>query len=223
MRDGLHASQAQLSVPSCVRSGAFLFSLEPAMGRNKHLSLIDAPCGQHQELLHSGKELQPSFGSACLERKAIPGQDEGCSGFALVFLSAPVTAGRSCISRCLSTRVTKAPLLMLPFSQTYAQGPHRVLLKPPLAIIPCCDPGSGSWLFRYLTVSYAYCFVHFKRFCCTDVIIVSHQRRTMRHVEGMIPWLSCISGSLFSAPSLLEGYPKQKNDPSAMCSSACNN
>lgn len=47
------------------------------------------------------------------------------------------------------------------------------------------------------------CFVRVKRFCCTDVIIVSHQSRAMRHVEGMIPWLSCVSGGLFSAKMTL--------------------
>lgn len=34
------------------------------MGRNKYFCLLHAPCGQHQELLHSRKELQPHFGSA---------------------------------------------------------------------------------------------------------------------------------------------------------------
>jgi len=151
-------------------------------------------------------------------------QDEGCNGFALVFLSAPVTAACSCISRCLSTRVRRASLPPLPSSPSYAQGPRQVVLKPPPAITPCCSPGSSSWPGRYRTVSYAYCFVPFKRFCCTDVSIVSHQRRTMRHVEGMRPWLSCVPGDLFFCTFFFcLKDTLNKSDPSATYSSACSN
>lgn len=66
------------------------------MGRNRRFPFLDALRGKRQELLHSREELQPGFGSACFERKAVPGQDEGCNGFPLVFLSALVTAAHSC-------------------------------------------------------------------------------------------------------------------------------
>lgn len=72
------------------------------MGRNKHFYLLHAPCGQHQELLHSRKELQPRFGSASFRRKATPGQDLWCNGFALACLSMPVTAARSPLSPALA-------------------------------------------------------------------------------------------------------------------------
>lgn len=64
-------------------------------------------------------------------------------------------------------------------------------------------PAAGALLCRTQC-----CFVDFKRFCCTDVISLSHQRRVMRHAEGMMAvvrlWWSV------SCTFLLEGYPKQK-------------
>lgn len=109
------------------------------MGRKRRFPFLDAPRGERQELLHSREELQPSFGSACFERKAIPGQDEGCNGFSLDFLSALVTAANSRVNHCLSTQV-RASVLTLPFSQSCAQGSHQDSLKPHPAIIPLLQP-----------------------------------------------------------------------------------
>lgn len=109
---------------------------------------------------------------------------------------------------CLSTPV-RASLLRCLLAKTNHKDLAKFCLRPPpQANVPCCNPRSSFWLFRYLTASCAYCFVNFKRFCCTDVISVSHQRRMMRHVEGMMAvvrlWWSVL------CTFFLEGYPKQK-------------